>query len=225
MPNVPGLAEVQTFIGAAKAAGASDEILVSLLRERGWPERLIYDALSAYYELRTGLPIPARSATGGNAKDTFLYLLSLITLGMWTCSIGSILFTLIDRWFPDPALTSPYSYSYQLSNLAWEIAAIIVAFPVYLWLMRGLLVDLEQHPEKVFSTVRKWFTYLALFVTAFVLVGDAVTLLGVFLRGELTTRFVLKVITIFFISGAIFWYYRDPLSAQTAPEEASHAAA
>lgn len=225
MRNVPGAAEVQTFIAAAKSAGAPDDILVSLLGERGWPERLIYDALAAYYEQRTGMAIPSRSATGGNAKDTFLYLLSLITLGMWACSIGSILFTLIERWVPDPALASPYAYSYQLSILAWEIAAIIVAFPVYLWLMKVLLSDLEEHPEKAFSTVRKWFTYFALFITATVLVGDAVTLLGVFLRGELTTRFVLKVITIFFISGSIFWYYRDPLSARRAPGEASHAAA
>jgi hypothetical protein len=205
MTNVPAVKEVQTFIAAAKSNGATDDILVALLRDRGWPERLVYDALSAYYEERTGMPIPARSATGGNAKDTFLYLLSLITLGTWTCAVGSILFTLIDRWFPDRALASAYSYSYQLSNLAWEIAAILVAFPVYLWLMKLLLTDLEQHPEKAFSSVRKWFTYLALFVTAFILVGDAITLLGVFLRGDLTTRFVLKVLTIFFISGAIFW--------------------
>jgi hypothetical protein len=161
--------EVQTFIAAAKSQGASDEILVSLLRDRGWPERLIYDALAGYYEDRTGMPIPARGATGGAAKDTFVYLLSLITLGIWTCSAASILFTVIDRWFPDPALTS--SYSYQVSSLAWQMASIIVAFPIYLWLMRVLLTDIEAHPEKSFSAVRKWFTYLALFITAFVLVG------------------------------------------------------
>lgn len=214
--------EVQTFIAAAKSQGASDEILVSLLRDRGWPERLIYDALAGYYEDRTGMPIPARGATGGAAKDSFVDLLSLITLGIWTCSAASILFTVIDRWFPDPALTS--SYSYQVSSLAWQMASIIVAFPVYLWLMRVLLTDIEAHPEKSFSAVRKWFTYLALFITAFVLVGDAITVLGVFLRGELTTRFVMKVITIFFVSGSIFWYYKDPLTSRTS-EEAVHAEA
>src|SRR4051812_47301478 len=136
MPNSPAAVEVQAFIAAAKSQGASDEILVSLLRDRGWPERLVYDALAAYYEQRTGMAIPARGATGGAAKDTFLYLLSLITLGIWSCSVASILFTVIDRWFPDPALSSPYSY--QMSSLSWELASIIVAFPVYIWLMRLL---------------------------------------------------------------------------------------
>jgi hypothetical protein len=195
---------VQEFIAAAKTQGVSDETLVGMLRGRGWPEEDVYRALADYYENKDGLAIPAYKRSG-SAKDAFLYLMSFSTLATWTIGAGSVMFTLIERWFKDPAITNYYgSSSYELAN---ALACVIVAFPVYLFVMRYIVGEVEAHPEKLDSPVRKWLTYLALLIAACVVVGDLITFITYFLRGEITSRFVAKVCVVLVLAGGVFWYY------------------
>src|SRR2546422_4461891 len=42
--------------------------------------------------------------------------------------------------------------------------------------------------ERAESGVRKWLTYIALLITAGALIGDVITFLAYFLRGELSVR-------------------------------------
>jgi hypothetical protein len=55
--------------------------------------------------------------------------------------------------------------------------------------------------------VRRWLTYLTLFVAAVVLIVDLITLVDNVLGGEVTVRFVLKVLVAGLIAGTIFGYY------------------
>src|SRR5271157_5617175 len=149
------------FIEAAKSKGASDEFLVNLLREEGWAAKEIYAAFRRRYESLTGLALPARGeGSGESARDAFLYLLAFSTLATWTCALLSLLFTFIDRWFPDPVVAGRY-YEGSRYEVSSEMACIIVAFPLYLLVMRFILREVEKHPEKVESGVRKWLTYIA----------------------------------------------------------------
>jgi hypothetical protein len=197
---------LDSFIEAAKGKGASDEFLVSMLREQGWPAKEIYAALRRRYESVTGLALPAHGGGAGeSARDAFLYLLVYATLATWTTALGSLLFTFIDRWFPDALAQQNFENSrYAVSS---EMACIIVAFPVFVLVMRFILRDVERHPDKIESGVRKWLTYIALLITAGVVIGDLINFLSYFLRGELTVRFVLKSLTVMGIAGSIFWYY------------------
>jgi len=195
------------FIETARGQGASDQSLAGLLKGRGWPEEAVHRVLGDHYEKQTGISIPEYRRAGA-AKDAFLYLLAFATLATWTIELGSLLFTLIDRWIPDPVTQSPYYYGqYQDYAVASSMASIIVAFPIYLVVMRLIVRDLEQHPEKSDSGVRKWLGYIALLIAAGVIIGDLITFLTFLLRGELTSRFVTKVATVLIISGGVFWYY------------------
>jgi uncharacterized protein DUF5671 len=248
---MPADSDLLKFIEAARTQGASDVVLVGLLKGRGWPEDDIYRALGAHYEKLTGLPIPIhRAATAqapspltpglqavnsqpsktaaqavpshrrtGAAKDTFLYLLAFSTLGTWTIGVGSLMFTLIDRWITDPL--SSYSVAFaDSSSIASSMASLLVAFPIYMLVMRVIISDIERHPEKIDDGVRKWLTYIALFIAASVVIGDLVATLTIFLRGELTSRFVAKAVTVIVISGGVFWYYLGSLKKTP---EAAHA--
>ncbi len=84
---------------------------------------------------------------------------------------------------------------------------VIVGFPLYLLTMRFIVRELGARPEKHDSGVRKWLTYIALFIAATVVAADLITFLTYFLRGELTVRFVLKVLTAGVLAGGVFWYY------------------
>jgi len=201
--------KLSQYIAGAKGKGAPDDFLVGFLREQGWPVKDIYAAFARYYESLTGLPVPVRAGGAGEAaRDAFLYLLAFSTLATWTVALGSLLFTFIDRWFPDPVarqrIESPYTVSY-------EMACVIVAFPIYLLVMRFILREVESRPEKIESGVRRWLTYIALLIAAGILIGDLITFLTYFLQGELTARFILKVLTVIVIAGSVFWYYLGSL--------------
>lgn len=209
------------FLDAAKHQGVTDENLVGLLRGRGWSEEDIYRALADHYEGHTGLHVPVYKRSG-SAKDAFLYLLSFSTLATWTFGAGSLMFTLIDRWIKDPL--SPMNYYqggfYQMTD---SLACIIVAFPIYIFVMRYIIRETEGHPAKLESPVRKWLTYIALLIAACMVVGDLITFLTYFLRGDLTIRFVAKVAVVLVIAGGVFWYYmgslqKGPLRPKSADE-------
>ncbi len=141
-------------------------------------------------------------------RDTFLYLLAIITLVVVAVGFGMAVFNYIDFYFPDPA-TDYYRYASSAYEgaIRQAMAMLIVVFPVFLWVLRFLRKDVQRHPEKKELKIRKWLLYLTLFAAALVIIGDFVTVVNNFLRGELTTRFVLKALTIFFISGSVFYYY------------------
>jgi hypothetical protein len=193
------------FITMAKQQGAEDQFLVGLLTAKGWPQKRIYQAFATYYETATGEPIPARAGAAESAKDAFVYLLSFCTLAVWARALGAILYTLIDIWFPDPI--SPNSGGYTNYDISSDIASIIVAFPIYLYATSLSLKEIRLHPEKRESSGRQWISYVALLLTASCIIGTLVTFLAYFLRGELSSRFLLKVLVVLGIAGCIFWYY------------------
>ncbi len=212
-----GHSTLQEFLDAARLQGVTEEILVGLLRGRGWPEEDVYRALADHYEGRSGIHVPIYKRSG-SAKDAFLYLLSFSTLATWTIGLGSVMFTLIDRWIKDPLSPLNY-YANGYYQMADSLACVIVSFPVYLLVMRYIIRELEIHPEKLESAVRKWLTYIALLVAAGVAVCDLITFLTYFLRGELTARFVAKVAAVLVIASGVFWYYIGSLQKGAFPSK------
>jgi hypothetical protein len=205
--SVPPDAGVVEFIEKAMAVGIPQESLVGMLTARGWQEEEIYDALAAHYQRLTGIDVPHRSATAGaSAKDAFFYLLIFSTLATWTMGLGCLAFALIDRWIADPLFTL-YPQRFDTYTITWSLAALIVAFPLYLLISRAVATEASQHPEKLDSGVRKWLTYLALVIAACIFMGDLIAILTHLLRGELTSRFVLKSLVVLALSGGVFFHY------------------
>lgn len=203
MPADPRIVE---FIEKALAAGIPHESLVGVLSAQGWPEKEVYDALADHYQRLTGVDIPRRSGAGASAKDAFFYLLIFSTLATWTIGLGSLAFSLIDRWLADPLFTG-YQQTFDTYIITSSLAAVIVAFPLYLLISRTVLREAAAHPEKLDSPIRKWLTYMALVIAACVFMGDLITALAYLLRGELTSRFLAKAFVVLVLSGGVFFYY------------------
>ncbi len=144
-------------------------------------------------------------------RDTFFYLLAIVTLVIVAVGFGMAVFNYIDFYFPDVATDYYRTLSSYESSIRQAMAMLIVVFPVFFWVSRFLRRDTALHPEKKELSIRKWLLYLTLFAAALVIIGDLVAVINNFLRGELTIRFVLKALTIFFISGSVFYYYLSQL--------------
>jgi hypothetical protein len=128
-------------------------------------------------------------------------------------NLGSLLFDLINRGFPDPAWANSNYDAYVRQSIRWSTSWLMVSVPVFL-LMSWLTGRATQRdPTKRTSPVRRWLTYLTLFFASCALIGDFVTLIYNALGGELTVRFLLKVVVVAAIGGTAFWYYLSDLRA------------
>jgi len=78
---------------------------------------------------------------------------------------------------------------------------------VYIITERVLGKHYKKNSALRLARIRKWLVYFTLFVAALVGIGDLISLIFNLLGGELTIRFLLKVLSVFFVSGSIFTYY------------------
>ncbi|MBP9822412.1 MAG: hypothetical protein KBC81_03160 [Candidatus Pacebacteria bacterium] len=150
-------------------------------------------------------------------RDVFLYLLGLVTLVMSAGSFGALIYSYIDIKFPDVLRYGASLASANYSLIRSALAVLIVAFPVFFWASRVLHKDVVNEPAKRDIRVRRWLLYFTVFVAGLVIIGDLITLIQSFLNGDLTTPFILKVLTVFFIAGSVLFYYLSELRDRAYP--------
>lgn len=200
-------AELTRFIEHAREKGMDHATIRLILLAAGWKEKEIVEALA---KTTLDVPIPAPPDRGG-AREAFFHLLTFAAFYATVIAAVMLLFRYINRLFPDPALRQGLHQAWELSGIRWSLAVVIVTFPIYLLLSRLLLREMRQRPEKSWSGVRRWLTYLTLFLASVALGGDVITLVFRLLEGELTARFLLKVLVVLVVAGLSFAYYFQSL--------------
>ena len=182
--------ELRQFIKESLERGQTREAIRNVLLEAGWQEREVNTGnLSAFADVDFPVAVP-RPRPYLHAREAFLYLVSFIALYVFAFSLGAVFFGLIDYHF------SSSIYRYDPGPSAAQttaLAAVIVAFPLYLFLMRRLATAVAADPERRQSLIRRWLTYLTLVVGAAIILGDVIALLSRLLAGDPTTGFILKV--------------------------------
>jgi hypothetical protein len=195
---------LSSFIAHARDKGMDHQTIRMLLLSAGWKEK---DIASAMVSESLSMPVPL-PRDSGSARDAFFHLLGFTAL---LSTVGSLIYLLFEYWnrlFPDAAFQDSYYYdTYSFSGIRWAIATLFISYPLYVWMSRLIHKEISMHPEKLISGVRRWLTYITLFFTACVLVGDAVTVVFYLLQGEITLRFLLKALTLFVLCGSVFHYY------------------
>jgi hypothetical protein len=200
--------ELIAFVREALGRGVPRPQVEAALRQAGWDAKQVSAALAAFAAVDFPIPVP-RPRTSLSAREAFTYLLLFSTLYVVAFQLGSLLFDFINQAFPDPA--SSVNERFSRDSIRFSVSSLIVALPVFLYMSRLTNRETTLDPTKRMSPVRRWLTYLTLFIAACVLLGDVTTLVYSVLGGELTTRFVLKVIVVAAIAGTVFWYYVSDL--------------
>ncbi len=196
--------DLERFVRDALAARVPRERIRAELARGGWPADEVDAALSAWLESELAIPVPRRRMVV-SAREAFVYLVLFATLYLVAYHVGAILFASIERWLPDAARER--NWEPWRSTLRWGAASLLIAFPVFLFASRVIARSLARDPEKRNSGVRRWLTYLTLFIAALVLIGDLVWVVSSMLSGELATRFLLKAAVVFVVAGVVFGHY------------------
>lgn len=212
---------LSSFIAHARGKGMDHQTIRMLLLSAGWKEKDISQAMASE-TLTMAVPLPPDV---GSARDAFFHLLSFTALTSTVVSLIFLFFEFLNRLLPDPAFPL-YQYGNDVSAVRWELAVLVVSFPLFLWMARLLQKEYAAHHEKLASGVRRWLTYLILFATACTLIGDLIALIFSLLQGEVTLRFLLKVLTLSILAGLPFTYYLRALrlTAETFTRDPMHRA-
>jgi hypothetical protein len=185
--------ELSVFVRDALARGLSRTQIEDALSRAGWGSDQVESALAEFADIDFPIPVPTPKPYL-SAREAFMYLVLFTTLYVSAINLGNLIFQFINRIFPDPSVSLAGFGGYTRDAIRWSVSSIIVAFPIFLYVSHA-------------SKVRKWLTYITLFIAAGVIIGDLTIVVFNFLGGELTTRFLLKGLTVGTIAGAIFGYY------------------
>jgi len=137
-------------------------------------------------------------------RDFFVFIGAMAALYASAVSLLNLLFEIINASFPDAL---HFSYDNFSSGMRWSIASLIIVFPIYIFLSWFINKDLALNPLKKNLGIRKWLTYLTLFVAGVAIITDLIMLINTFLGGEITARFAFKVLAVLIVAGVTFAYY------------------
>jgi Domain of unknown function (DUF5671) len=196
--------ELEAFVREALLRGLARPDVEQAMLQAGWTADQARSALGAFADVPFSVPVP-RPRPSLSAAEAFGYLLMFTTLYISAYHLGSLFFDFINKAFPDPA--ARFEEQWTMDSMRWSTASLVIAFPIFLFISHHIHSAISKDPVKRLSPVRRWLTYLTLFIAASILIGDLTTLVYNVLGGELTIRFVLKVVTVGVIAGTIFGYY------------------
>lgn len=132
----------------------------------------------------------------------------MVTFYWSVVAFVSLIFEYLNYAFPDPL---PYYGGQYQGNVSFEMASLVILFPVFLILMRLIRRSIEADATRAQVWVRRWALVLTLFVAGAALAGDLITLVKYFFDGDVTLRFLLKVLVIFLVAGAGFLHFMADL--------------
>ena len=159
--------------------------------------------------METQTPIQKSSLT---PKFFFLSLGVLISLITSFSTFLVLMFETLDKKFPDilnSNYTAGYS-SYDYDSIRATLATLIIFFPVFLILSYFWRKLAKNNLGVKDNVIFKWMIYLIIFLSSLVVIIDLVTLVRYFVSGEITIRFIYKVLgTAIITSLAGFNYFTE----------------
>ena len=139
----------------------------------------------------------------------FFSLGVLVSLVVVVASFLNLAFETLNARFPD-ILNGAYTYgynSYEYAGMRTGVAMLIIVFPVFLVLSKFWNKMASVALFHANLVIKKWMLYLIVFLSSVIVITDLVTLVNYFVSGEITTRFVLKVVVTLVTAMLVGGYY------------------
>ncbi|WP_417606552.1 DUF5671 domain-containing protein [Primorskyibacter flagellatus] len=202
------------FVQTALAAGHDRTEIAARLRAAGWSASEIDHAMGQWAQDGFALPVPKPLPSLG-ARDAFLYALMFTALAVVLGFSVPLGFALIDSWLPDPA----DRIMRLAARMRWPIAVLIIFLPLFLILDRKMARATRRDGAQRRSRARAVLGFLALFLAAMTLLGDAISVVFTFLSGDLSLRFAAKSALVALLAALAFLYVKglmasDPTKAE-----------
>lgn len=148
------------------------------------------------------------------AFHLFLYLASFFSLGFLISGIISVYFQLVNKYIEDTAVIDQFSSGSSFDDAAvkYGLSSLLIAAIVYFPISYLINKKLAKGEIRQDSLVRKFLTYIALFILVAISIGSLAVLFYDYLNGELTGNAFGKItaffLTALFFAAFYFWEIR-----------------
>lgn len=159
------------------------------------------EAMETQQNMSTGEKVAEKNQP---AFHLFLYLTNFFALGFLLSGIINIYFQLVNKYVEDTALENISQY--DDGSLKYGLAVLVIAGLIYFPIAYLINKKIEKGEIRSDSLVRKFLTYIALFILTAIAVGNLVALFYNYLTGELTGNIFWKIVA-FFVATAFFAYF------------------
>jgi len=139
----------------------------------------------------------------------FLSLGVLVSLIVSIVAFFNLAFEILDKKFPD-VLNATYQYGYvssQFEAARTFLAMLIIMFPTFLILAYFWKKKEQKGIFEKDQVVRKLVSYIIIFLSILVAVIDLIVLVKYFVSGEITIRFILKVLITLAGAKMVLYYF------------------
>jgi hypothetical protein len=196
---------LNVFVRDGLTAGHTRADLQDALDQARWTKGDVAKALAKYAETPFSPPAP-RPTHALTARHSFFYAALFTALAFTAANLVHLLYALIDLQVSD-ALQRSSAANTATRSIRWAVAMLLVAGPIFVLLTRAVS---RGDAGMRTSALRKWATYLALFVSGLFFTGDGVVTIYTLLDGGMTLKFALKAAVLAAVSGAVFgWHLFD----------------
>ncbi len=198
--------QLQQYVRDAQSRGIGDEEIKQELIKAGWGSHDIDDVFAPKAPLAPRLAPPPPPQLG--MWVTFQYAVCFVCLYIVAVALGSIADTMLDKWVPNPASPSCglYGGSCNSFQIQFQLAALIVAAPIFVILFMVLRRQIAKNPGIRSLAVRKKAIYVTLFIAAVVVIIDLIWNIYDMLSGNVSMNGIGHLVVVLVIAGSIFFY-------------------
>ena len=138
------------------------------------------------------------------ARDGFIYLLSYATLLIFSLSLNFLLKAITNKYLVDAV--DNYRFIENDSTIIGFLAALIIAFPVFLYVNVMANKMLGKGTMRSNTGVRNWLIYLTLVVVILIIIWQIILIFISFLEGTLVLKSIIHILITLIISFGVLWY-------------------
>ena len=196
--------ELEAFVRESLLRSLGKPDIEQAMLQAGWTVDQAKSELGAFADVSFAVPVP-RPRPSLSAAETFKYLLLFTTLYLSAFPSWQPFLHFHRQGIPRSHRSFHGAVGKRLHAVGGRLAG--HRLPDLSFISRHIQSAIARDPIKRLSPIRRWLTYLTLFIAASILIGDLTTLVYNLLGGELTIRFILKVLVVGAIAGTVFGYY------------------
>jgi hypothetical protein len=204
--------ELDLFIKDSIKAGQTPDTIKSVLLQAGWDSNRIQNSLDYYYPADFPVAVP-RPKTFASPRLFFLNLFYFLLVYLTVYNVISILFTMLDFYLPD-GIGQYGSGAFRARSLREgiqdNVSIILVAAPM-IYVTYVTIARAMRNEKQAIPRIRLILVYFTLFVGACVILGNASLFIYYFLRGELSIRFIIKIVILTVTVLGFYIFYKSEL--------------
>jgi hypothetical protein len=140
-------------------------------------------------------------------RRVWLYLITLISLGIFAAGVGQLLTLLFDVTIKGSYLTQVGEATFNQQQLSLGLAMTLIGGPLWFFFWRAVQRRVKGNQEEIGAVMRKLFLNFILFVTAIMGITAASDFLRWLMAGVPLAEFSSSVLATMIVGG-IVWFYQ-----------------